>query len=109
VIGAPRLVALDWGTSMLRGYLLADHGEVIEEWGIMHVPEGDFARALSGIAEDWLERSHGLPVIAAGMIGSAQAGTRFPIAPARRVWRTSRRACWPSRRPGARGFTSFRA
>ena len=71
-MGAARLLALDWGTSSLRAYVLGDRGTVLDErvrpWGIMHLPDGGFEAALRGIAGDRLH----LPVIASGMVGSAQ-------------------------------------
>jgi 2-dehydro-3-deoxygalactonokinase len=71
-MSAARLLALDWGTSSLRAYVLGDGGAVLEErskpWGIMHLPEGGFEAALRGIAGDRLQ----LPIIASGMVGSAQ-------------------------------------
>ncbi len=71
-----RLLALDWGTSSLRAYLLGDSGAVIEArqqpWGILHLPEGGYAAALKAVAGDWLDAMPGLPVIASGMVGSAQ-------------------------------------
>ena len=81
----PRLIALDWGTSSLRAYLLADRGDVLAEraepWGIMRLPDGDFAKAFRAIAGDWLDRHAALPVIAAGMIGSAQGWREVPYQP----------------------------
>ena len=71
-----RLIALDWGTSSLRAYLLGDgrrrHRSASQPWGILHLPEGDFAAALKAVAGDWLDAAPGLPVIASGMVGSAQ-------------------------------------
>jgi 2-dehydro-3-deoxygalactonokinase len=71
-----RLLALDWGTSSLRAYRLGDGGAVIESrqqpWGILHLPEGGFAAALKGVAGDWLDAMPGMPIIASGMVGSAQ-------------------------------------
>lgn len=71
-----RLLALDWGTSSLRAYLLGEGGAVIETrqqpWGILHLPEGGFAAALKSVAGDWLDAMPGVPVIASGMVGSAQ-------------------------------------
>jgi 2-dehydro-3-deoxygalactonokinase len=70
------LIALDWGTSSLRAYLMASGGRVVEHrskpWGIMHTPDGDFAKALLGIAGDWIERMPNAAIVAAGMIGSKQ-------------------------------------
>jgi 2-dehydro-3-deoxygalactonokinase len=77
----PRLIALDWGTSSLRAYLLGG-GHVLEErtepWGIMHTRGGDFANALQAIAGSWLGDARELPIVAAGMIGSAQGWCEVP-------------------------------
>lgn len=77
-----RLLALDWGTSSLRACLLGETGSVVEQrsqpWGILHLPDGGFAAALEGIAGDWLAASPELPVIASGMVGSAQGWHEVP-------------------------------
>jgi 2-dehydro-3-deoxygalactonokinase len=79
---APRLIALDWGTSSLRAYLLGDEGAVLQEraepWGIMHTPNGDFARAYSTVVAAWRREWPRLPALAAGMIGSAQGWREAP-------------------------------
>ena len=81
---AARLIALDWGTSALRAHLLGDGGALIEErrrpWGLLHLPEGGFAAALQGVAGDWLAAMPGLPLIASGMVGSAQGWREAPYA-----------------------------
>jgi len=80
-----RLIALDWGTSSLRAYLLGEGAAVVEArqhpWGILHLPEGGFAAALHGVAGDWLAAQPGLPVIASGMVGSAQGWREAAYAP----------------------------
>ena len=81
---AARLIALDWGTSALRAHLLSDGGALIEErrrpWGLLHLPEGGFAAALQGVAGDWLAAMPALPLIASGMVGSAQGWREAPYA-----------------------------
>ena len=81
---AARLLALDWGTSSLRAYLLGEGGAVIEQrhrpWGLLHLPEGGFAAALQGVAGDWLQALPALPLIASGMVGSAQGWREAPYA-----------------------------
>lgn len=76
-----RLLALDWGTSSLRACLLGEGGTVVEErhrpWGLLHLPEGGFGAALQGVAGDWLGT---LPLIASGMVGSAQGWREAPYA-----------------------------
>lgn len=83
-----RLIALDWGTSFCRAYLVGDGGHVLAERrapsGIMTVAtpsrsaatpdaatgERDFDRTFESLCADWLESAPQLPVIACGMIGS---------------------------------------
>ncbi|WZB63085.1 2-dehydro-3-deoxygalactonokinase [Achromobacter xylosoxidans] len=80
------LIALDWGTSSLRAYRL-DGGRTLDArhlpWGIMRLPQplqdGAATPALSGFelafeqaCGDWLRAEPALPVIACGMVGSAQ-------------------------------------
>jgi 2-dehydro-3-deoxygalactonokinase len=80
-----RLLALDWGTSTLRAYLLGDGGVALEDrsrpWGIMHLPEGGFAAALHAIAGDWIAAAPGLNILACGMVGSAQGLREAPYVP----------------------------
>jgi 2-dehydro-3-deoxygalactonokinase len=77
-----RLIALDWGTSSLRACLLGEGGVVIDSsqqpWGILHLPEGGFAAALQGVAGNWLSAQPGLPLVASGMVGSAQGWREAP-------------------------------
>jgi 2-dehydro-3-deoxygalactonokinase len=79
------LIALDWGTSVLRAYLLGEDGVVLEErsrpWGIMHLPEGGFVGALDAISGDWLSDAPGLSIIACGMVGSTQGWREAPYVP----------------------------
>ena len=79
---SPCLMALDWGTSSVRAFLLAPDGTVLdtraEPWGIMHVPDGDFAAAFATLTGPWRDRFPGLKAIASGMIGSAQGWREAP-------------------------------
>lgn len=78
----PAVIGLDWGTSSLRGYLLADDGGVLaaaaKPWGIQRLPAGGFAAAFTGIAGEWRSREPALPVVAAGMVGSRQGWREVP-------------------------------
>jgi 2-dehydro-3-deoxygalactonokinase len=84
-MSAAKLVALDWGTTALRAYLLGQGGAVLAQraqpWGILHLPEGGFDAALQGIAGDWLSATPGVPLIACGMVGSAQGWREAPYVP----------------------------
>ena len=83
-----RLVALDWGTSALRAFRFDAQGDVLElrhrPWGIMHLPPSPgggqnddapgaaYERALQDACGDWLAASPAVPLLACGMVGSAQ-------------------------------------
>ena len=77
------LIALDWGTSSLRAWLLDDDGTVraarSEGWGIMHLPEGGYPTAYAAITEGWHDRAR--PAIACGMVGSRQGWVEAPYLP----------------------------
>lgn len=75
----PALLALDWGTSSLRAFLLDGAANVLESRhgtaGIQNLPEpgeAGFRAAFAAIAGDWLAVHPALPVVAGGMVGSAQ-------------------------------------
>jgi 2-dehydro-3-deoxygalactonokinase len=80
------LVALDWGTTALRAYLFDAAGRVLDTRestaGIMNLPrpasEGGFDLAFEAVCGAWLDRAPGVPVIAAGMVGSAQGWLEAP-------------------------------
>jgi len=81
-VSATRLIALDWGTSSLRAYRLVEDGAVAEvrhsPLGILRVPaDGGFERAFEEACGDWL-RTHAAPVVACGMVGSAQGWREAP-------------------------------
>jgi len=82
-----QLIALDWGTTSLRAYRLGEHGRVLEQRslsaGIMQLPStprsiggqqvsNGFELAFDEACGDWLDAEPTLPVIACGMVGSAQ-------------------------------------
>ncbi|HZH08665.1 MAG TPA: 2-dehydro-3-deoxygalactonokinase, partial [Lautropia sp.] len=79
-------IALDWGTTNLRAFLIDAQGAVMEErekpWGILSLPapagEGGFDKALQGIAGDWMAAHPGGALIASGMVGSAQGWREAP-------------------------------
>lgn len=76
----PSLIALDWGTSSLRASLLDDDGRVLrtrtEPWGIMQVPQGDFAAVFRAMTAEW--HCPEVPALASGMIGSTNGWVNAP-------------------------------
>jgi 2-dehydro-3-deoxygalactonokinase len=91
-----QLIALDWGTTSLRAYKLGQAGEVLEKralpYGIMQLPStprpiggqpctDGFELAFDEACGDWLAVQPALPVIACGMVGSAQGWLQAPYCP----------------------------
>ncbi len=78
----PRLVALDWGSTRLRAWLLGDRGAVLAERqngsGASTLAGGAvaFEQALAALAGDWLAAE--VPVLACGMAGSAHGWREAP-------------------------------
>ncbi len=81
----PALIALDWGTSSLRGYLLTRDGAIIEQRaggrGIMQVVDGQFEAALDQLCGDWIQAHPSATLITSGMIGSKQGWHEAPYCP----------------------------
>ena len=77
----PQLIAVDWGTSSLRGALLDDAGRVLEEksapLGILNVPNGDFAGVFASQFSVWMKPAGNLCLIS-GMAGSRQGWVEAP-------------------------------
>ena len=73
-VTAARLVALDWGSTRLRAWLLGDDGAILAERqngdgaSVLAGGAPAFEKALVTLAGDWLEM--GVPVLACGMVGS---------------------------------------
>ena len=86
-LASPVLIALDWGTSSLRGFLMDAVGTVLEQrgspHGITNLPAPGlpgFEAAFEALCGAWLERFPRLPVVAGGMVGSAQGWREAPYA-----------------------------
>ena len=88
-----QLIALDWGTTSLRAYLLGPAGQVQQmrslACGIMQLPStarqiadqlcvDGFELAFDEACGNWLDANPGIPVIACGMVGSAQGWCEAP-------------------------------
>ena len=86
------LIGLDWGTSSLRAFRMDAAGHVLEvqhrPWGIMNLPPATdgadadrsaaFERALQDTCGAWLHADPALPLLACGMVGSAQGWLEAP-------------------------------
>ena len=79
-----QLIALDWGSSSLRAYLMDGAGTVRQERssddGASRLSGGPaaFDAALMALAGDWLRAHPGVPVFACGMVGSAHGWLATP-------------------------------
>ncbi len=78
---APTLVAVDWGTSSLRGARLDDEGQVLEEksapLGILNVRNGDFGGVFAQQFSEWMKLP-GTVCLISGMAGSRQGWVEAP-------------------------------
>lgn len=76
-----KLIALDWGTSSFRAYLLDGDGEIIDSFcgedGILSSAK-NFEAVFKRYTGNWLDRKPDLPIIASGMIGSRQGWVEVP-------------------------------
>ncbi|HEX9168685.1 MAG TPA: 2-dehydro-3-deoxygalactonokinase [Roseiarcus sp.] len=79
---SPALIAIDWGSSSFRAYLMSAKGEVLDEVasgdGIANVKAGEYPAALKRLVGRWLEANPSLPVVASGMVGSRHGWREAP-------------------------------
>lgn len=80
----PPLIALDWGTTSLRGALMGPDGTVLDRIatadGIMAANGRSFPTIFETVAGPWLAANPGAPALASGMIGSRQGWIEAPYA-----------------------------
>jgi 2-dehydro-3-deoxygalactonokinase len=71
---SPVLIAIDWGSSSFRAYLISPDALVLDEVasgdGIGGVAAGAYPATLKRLIGRWLEAHPSLPVVASGMVGS---------------------------------------
>ena len=101
---ADGFIAVDWGTTNRRAYLIDSSGKRTQEFedgkGVLSVPEGGFPDAIAEIRE----RLGDKPLLMAGMIGSNRGWKEAPYVPcpagiddlaAKLVWAGEREAIIP--------------
>ena len=80
----PVLIALDWGTSSLRAYLLGQEGRILDSYsaaaGVVKLEPGEFPDAFEAATGAWRARWPGLRAIACGMVGSNAGWVEAPYA-----------------------------
>ncbi|MCE4556497.1 2-dehydro-3-deoxygalactonokinase [Roseateles cellulosilyticus] len=78
-----RLIALDWGSTRLRAFLMGEGGDVLQTRqsddgaSTLHGAEA-FARALAGLVGGWREQQPQLRLLACGMVGSQHGWREAP-------------------------------
>ena len=78
----PALIAIDWGSSSFRAYLMSAEGHVLDEVasgdGIGGVATGAYPATLERLIGKWLDARASLPIIASGMVGSRHGWREAP-------------------------------
>jgi 2-dehydro-3-deoxygalactonokinase len=81
-MATPKLIAIDWGSTSARAYLMAEESDVIGQrsspLGILNIKNADFEGALLELCGPWLLVRTDTPIVAAGMIGSRQGWAEAP-------------------------------
>lgn len=79
------LIAVDWGSTALRGALLAADGTVLAQRsaarGLLSVPSGGWSAAFDDEFGAWQAAHPDLPCLMAGMVGSRQGWAEAPYCP----------------------------
>ena len=80
----PRQIAIDWGTTSLRGVLIGADGQIADQralpQGILQVPPGGFATVFEQHFGDWLALAPDVCLLS-GMVGSRQGWQEAPYCP----------------------------
>ena len=83
----PDWLAVDWGTSHLRIWLLNAQGHILAEAcddsGMAALSSDQFYARFTRLAAPFLSQDKVIPVVACGMIGQNKAGMRHLILPRR--------------------------
>jgi len=78
----PFLIALDWGSTRFRGWLLDPNGieidKIDEEFGILNINHSQYIDVFEKQLGSWIKEHGSIPIIAAGMIGSRQGWMETP-------------------------------
>ncbi len=81
----PDLIAIDWGTTRLRAWLVGEDGAIVDtnaaDDGIMHVAPGGFPETLRRHVGAWMAAFPAAPVVMAGMVGSRNGWVEAPYVP----------------------------
>lgn len=86
MVNPARLIALDWGSTRLRAFLLGADGRVLDtrqtaQGASTLSGAAAFEQALADVAGSWRAQAPALPVLACGMVGSQHGWREAPYAP----------------------------
>ena len=77
-------IAVDWGTTRLRAFLIGADGKVLasqtRDSGVQSVLAGQFPDALRACCAEWLAQYPAIPLVMAGMVGSRNGWVEVPYA-----------------------------
>lgn len=80
---APMCIAVDWGTSNLRAFLMDFNGNVFDQRsndrGMLTLESEQFEHVLIDLLDDWVEPD--VPIFMAGMVGSRSGWQEVPYLP----------------------------
>jgi 2-dehydro-3-deoxygalactonokinase len=81
-MGEPAVIAIDWGTTRFRAYLVGKAGTLLatvsSDEGISSAAASDFSQILAARCGEWFAKFPQLPVLMAGMIGSRNGWKEVP-------------------------------
>ena len=76
------LIALDWGTTRARAFLISDKGEVLQrrvaDQGIQSISAGGYPAAFEALAGDFRRAAPDAAIVLAGMVGSRNGWIEAP-------------------------------
>ena len=76
------LIALDWGTTRARAFLISDKGEVLQrrvaDQGIQSISAGGYPAAFEALAGDFRRAAPDAAIVLAGMVGSHNGWIEAP-------------------------------
>ena len=76
-----RWIAVDWGTSFFRAYLIEDElvsDKIETSDGMKFIQENDFEKQFISLIEKWLIKGQVVEVLASGMLGARQGWMEAP-------------------------------
>lgn len=85
MVSEARLIALDWGSTRLRAFLLGSDGAVLasrqtDQGASTLSGAAAYEQALAQVAREWRAAQPALPVLACGMVGSQHGWREAPYA-----------------------------